>query len=407
MVAFHYPPYKGGSGVHRTSKLANFLPDHGWLPTVLTATHRAYPNAGNAQLDQGENRVRVIRAFALDTARHISFRNSYPRFLALPDRWASWWPNAVFAGLHLIRKEHPAVIWSTYPIATAHLIGLTLHRLTGTPWVADFRDPMTDFSYPPEPSVFRCYRWIERQTVQHSDRLIFTTESTRKMYLNRFPELTREKSIVIHNGYDENDFKDLPFPGTKLDNEPMRLVHAGALYPEERDPRPFFGAVTRLKQEGRLDAVSLRIELRATGVDSYYESMIRDYRIEDIVHLLPALPYRQALEDCASADGLLLFQAASCNHQIPAKVYEYLRLRRPILALTPGNSDTAVLLAETGGATITDIADEDLIYNTLPNFLSALMNNSHSLPDMNRTQCYTRKSQATEFASCFSSLSGK
>ncbi|WP_276678948.1 hypothetical protein [Nitrosomonas europaea] len=40
------------------------------------------------------------------------------------------------------------MIWSTYPIATAHLIGLTLQRLTGIPWMADFRDPMVQPDYP-------------------------------------------------------------------------------------------------------------------------------------------------------------------------------------------------------------------------------------------------------------------
>ena len=55
---------------------------------------------------------------------------------ALPDRWTSWFWGAVPAGLSLIRRYKPRVLWSTFPIATSHLIALTLHRLTGIAWVA-------------------------------------------------------------------------------------------------------------------------------------------------------------------------------------------------------------------------------------------------------------------------------
>jgi len=35
-----------------------------------------------------------------------------------------------------------------------------------------------------------------------------------------------------------------------------------------------------------------------------------------------------------AADALLVMQASNCNAQIPAKIYEYLRAGKPILALT-------------------------------------------------------------------------
>ena len=82
----------------------------------------------------------VERAFAVDAARHLAVRGRYPAIVARPDRWAAWWLGAVPRSLAMIRKYRPAAIWSTYPIATAHTIGQTLHRLSGLPWIADFRD---------------------------------------------------------------------------------------------------------------------------------------------------------------------------------------------------------------------------------------------------------------------------
>jgi glycosyltransferase involved in cell wall biosynthesis len=408
MVAFHYPPLRGSSGIQRTLKFSRHLLQYGWRPILLTANPRAYPAIGDDQLRDIPPNIVVRRAFALDAARHLALRGSYLKWMALPDRWVSWWLGAIPTGLRLVRRLRPQLLWSTYPIATAHLIGLTLHRITGIPWVADFRDSMTEDDYPPDPLIWRSYRWIEEQTVKYSARLVFTANSTRRMYLQRYPEIRSEQCLVIPNGYDEEDFEALNFPGPAQSSagRPLRLLHAGLIYPEERDPRPFFRALARLKREGSVCPATLRVDLRASGAESYFAAILRDLDIDDLVHLLPALPYRLSLQDCATADALLLFQAASCNHQIPAKVYEYLRLQKPVLALTLEEGDTAALLKETGGATIIDLADEGMLYAALPQFFAAVRNNVHPLPDHKTVIKYSRINQAGDLALCFSQLSG-
>src|SRR4029077_8827624 len=125
--------------------------------------------------------------------------------------------------------------------------------------------------------------------------------------------------------------------------------------------------------------------------ESSYEPMIRAEGIENLVHLLPPLPYRDALESSATAAGLLLFQAACCDHQIPAKVYEYLRLGKPILALTSHTGDTAALLQETGGATIVDLADEEAMFRAFPDFLDSLRKGDYPPASFETVQRYARR----------------
>ncbi len=400
MVAFHYPPYEGGSGVHRTLKFSKYLPEHGWQPIILSADPRAYPRVGAEQLAEIPNEAIVARAFALDTGRHLSLRGRYLRFMALPDQWASWWGGAVFTGLKLVRKCRPSIIWSTYPIATAHLIGLTLQRCTGLPWVADFRDSMTEENYPRDIWSRRTYRWIERRAVGRSSRLVFTTGSTKAMYLKRYPHMAPDRCVVIPNGYDEEDFAGLASVSSigGGSQRAFRLVHSGVIYPDDRDPTVFFKTLSRLKKNGQISSHGLRIELRASGSESYYSSLIHELGIGDLVYLLPAISHRAAIADCSQADALLLFQAASCNHQIPGKVYEYLRLSKPILALTPHQGDTAGVLKETGGATVVDLADETGIGFVLPEFIAQVRKGTHSSPDMDKVRCYTRKHQALELS---------
>ena len=99
IVADHFPPIAGSSGVLRALKLCRYLPENGWQPTVLTLNPRAYERTDPSQLSDIPPDVRVIRTFALDTKRHLSIRGRYFRRMALPDRWASWVLSAVPAGL--------------------------------------------------------------------------------------------------------------------------------------------------------------------------------------------------------------------------------------------------------------------------------------------------------------------
>jgi glycosyltransferase involved in cell wall biosynthesis len=409
MVAFHYPPCSQSSGIHRTLKFSRYLPKTGWNPIVLSAHPRAYESRSDDQLHDIPSGVPVVRAFALDTSRSLALRGYYPRWMALPDRFVSWWLGAVPAGLRLIRRHRPDAIWSTYPIATAHLIGLTLHRLTGLPWVADFRDSMVEEDYPQDRIQRRMFIWIERQAMSFASRVVFTAESTRRMYRTRYPDLSAERCLLIPNGYDEEDFADLNLGGSPSGGvgRPLHLIHTGLIYPEERDPTAFFAALSRLKRDGRIDAQRVQIDLRASGFEDRYSSTLRQLGIDDLVHLSPHQPYRRTLQGCMDADALLLLQGASCNHQIPAKAYEYLRAQRPILALTSEEGDTAALLKSTGGATIIDLACEEAIYSVFPKFLEVVRAGTHSLPPMSEVERFSRHSQAFDLGLALSALRGE
>ncbi|MBX3638145.1 MAG: glycosyltransferase, partial [Rubrivivax sp.] len=122
MVAYHFPPLAGSSGIQRTLRFVQQLPRFGWQPMVLTTQARAYEKTSDDLLPEVPDGTLVCRAFALDTARHLSIGGRYPGRLARPDRWITWRFDAVRQGLRLIREHRPDAIWSTYPIATAHRI---------------------------------------------------------------------------------------------------------------------------------------------------------------------------------------------------------------------------------------------------------------------------------------------
>lgn len=400
MVAFHFPPQAGSSGLLRSLKFCRYLPEFGWTPTVLTVEPRAYERVDETQLADIPGEVKVIRTLGLDTRRHLSIRGAYPRLLALPDRWSTWLASAVPAGLYAIKKHDIDAIFTTFPIATAVLIGYMLHRLTGKPWIVDLRDSMTEDNYPPDPTTRRLYRWIEGKAVRHASKILFTAPGAIRMYRERYPELQPERCLLLPNGYDETDFAGIV--PRRAPQRQIRLLHSGLIYPWERDPRPFFRALARLKAEAKITAADLSVELRACGAEADFQKDVAALDIGDLVHFLPPLPYRASLQDGADADALLLLQAECCDHQVPAKAYEYLRLNKPILALTTMLGDTAALLQQVGGATIVDLPDEDAIYEALPQFLQKVRAESHSRPSPHQMALFNRKSQARQLAEAFS-----
>jgi len=366
MLAFHFPPQRGSSGIQRTVKFAQYLPAHGWEPLVLSAHPRAYPDAGGAAY---AGPARVTRAFALDAARQLALRGRYSRLFALPDRWAAWVLGAVPAGLRLVRRERPALIWSTYPIASAHLAALVLHRLTGLPWIADLRDPMIDAVHPSDPWTRRAAAWVERQTVRHCSRAVCTTPGAVRSYRLRYPALPPERFCLIENGYDEEEFTSA-LPAPRPPDGPFRLLHSGIVYPLERDPGPLFAALARLQREGVLAAGDFRLVLRAPVHEALLAALAREHGVMDLVEIAPSLPYGAALGEMLAADGLLVLQAANCNDQVPAKLYEYLRAGRPVLALTDPLGDTAGVMRAAGIDTLAPLDDAEAIAAALARFLA-------------------------------------
>lgn len=407
MIAYHYPPVKGSSGIQRTLKFSTYLREHGWEPMVLTVDPRAYEQVSSDQMAEIPADIVVERAFALDTARHLAVAGRYWGWTAQPDRWVGWWPAAVWHGMRMIRRYRPDAILSTYPIATAHLIALALRRLSGLPWLADCRDSMTEPGYPTNPLTWKTNRRLEEAMVRNCSRAIFTTDGTRRMYAERYPDIPGSRWQVIENGYDEDNFREAE-QGLEIrpvgSGDRITLIHSGVLYPAERNPGPFFSALARMKAADPGGIGRLRVILRASGNEVEYASLLRKLGLDDTVHLAPPIDYKAALQEMLCADGLLLFQGSMCNHQIPAKLYEYFRAGRPILALTDPVGNTAAALRQAGVQNIADIADEADIIRCLRGFLDDLSAARLAGVSRDLASRHSRKSRTGELADLLGSV---
>ena len=381
IVAYHFPPLAGSSGIQRTLRFVQQLPRFGWRPVVLTAHPRAYERTRADLMSEVPREVPVIRAAAWDASRHFSFRGRYIAAFSRPDRWMSWRFDAIRQGLRTIEQFKPQAIFSTYPIATAHLIAAELQCRSGLPWLADFRDPMAQDGYPADRKTWKQYKQIEEHALLHAQACLFTTPSAAAEYRQRYPAAAH-KVRVLENGYDEETFAASAalHDGGPLVPGAKTLLHSGIVYPSERDPTQLMVALGRMHAQGRISAKTVRVRFRAAVAEELLQRLAEEHGVSAYVEVLPAIPYKDALSEMLRADGLLLLQASNCNAQIPAKIYEYLRAGRPIVCLADAAGDTVDALRRAGVMAHANLADPDAICTLLGRFLLTDASNEF-LPD--------------------------
>lgn len=366
VIAYHFPPENTSTGVLRTLKFTQYLGEHGWHSDVISVPQSLYRVTDPESVALIPAHVCVHRVWGADVAKSCSVRGVYPGALAFPDRYWPWMFAAVRKGLELIRSGRIDALYSTYPIPTAHLIGLWLKRRSGLPWVADFRDPWVESSIPP---VRRKAEGIlERAVVRNADRVLCTTPGMRRYLLQRYRDLPEEKFVTIPNGYDELDFCHL----TPTPSSAFEILYPGEISPTNRNPEPLLAAARMALDRGWLDPERLKLTFLGCGdygrSEAFQGALARHRLSQHTELIIKRIPYRDALRRLAGASVLVLLSEVLgtgspsettrewVRYTVPAKIYEYLRLGRPMLMLGTGDA-VAELLRDTGGAALLSPTD--------------------------------------------------
>jgi glycosyltransferase involved in cell wall biosynthesis len=153
--------------------------------------------------------------------------------------------------------------------------------------------------------------------------------------------------VSISNGYDPESFEANPVP--PLSGRSVDVTHLGEIY-ANRDPASFLEAIRGLGPENMPEGQSLRVRFfgRLGTSPHRVEDLIRDGGLEPVVELCGQIPYFESLRAMVRADVLLLLDSPGRRSGVPAKLYEYLGARRPILALAEPDGDVGWVLRESG-----------------------------------------------------------
>jgi glycosyltransferase involved in cell wall biosynthesis len=287
------------------------------------------------------------------------------RSIILPDDRVGWLPFALWAGWRLCQRPEtrPTVLLSSSFPHTAHLVGYILHRMTGVPWVADFRDGWTQNPYfgpPPRGIRHGIQHWLEKLVVRRAQGVIAVSEPI----VRHLQSLRREGSpvLLLPNGFDP---KDYPAEGS-VSVRPGTIVYTGTLF-GKRSPEGFFRAVAAVLQTKQDAALRLVFQ---TQLEPAYWDFAKELGIAQRLELLPMGSHSSALALQQQGDLLLLLEPDGPGAEImmTQKVFEYLGSGRPILAMVPEGA-CRELLKKTGGAWLTDPAGVKEAAGYLANWL--------------------------------------
>ena len=367
-IAYYFPP-AGGPAVQRTLQFVEHLSAWGWTPTVLTVREGSYPNRDPSLFDDVPPEVDVERTRSIDPL------NLYARLTAdpaddtdgipagslgrnpsswieriarwvranvfIPDARVGWWPFAVRRGRRLLQQHDFDAILTTGPPHSVHLIGRSLHRSSGLPWVADMRDPWTDISYyrelPHTRWAARMDAALERSVLHEADAVTTVSRSWRDLFTEKVPG----RYAVIENGFSADDVATLQ---GEVDPDRFVIAHVGKLY-ASRNPTALWAALADLRHDDTIPDLTVRL---VGSVDPVVRRSIEHYRLEPIVEFVPFLPHEEALQEMARSTLLLLViePFGHAEGMITSKLYEYLASERPVLGIGPAEGDADAILRQ-------------------------------------------------------------
>lgn len=367
IITYYWPP-NGGAGVYRWLKFSKYLPDNGWTPVVYTPSDPevvAHDPALEADVlphvevikrpitepfalykrFTGRKRTEKVQVGFLSEKAQGGWKEDLALWVRsnffIPDA-RMWWirPSARFLERYL--RTHPVdAVVTTGPPHSMHLIGLRLKKRLGVKWLADFRDPWTDIDFYPQLKLTRWadarHRRLEAEVLRTADRV--TTVSWH--WAQDLLRLGAPHVDVVTNGYDPDD---VPVPPVPVE-EDLGLVHIGSLSPTRNAPE-LWRALRALCDAD--PAFAARFKLRFVGpVDHSVVRSVEEAGLGAHLERLGRVTHEEAMREMQRARALLLMVNDTPNALgiLPGKLFEYLSVGRPVLAIGPRDGDVARVLS--------------------------------------------------------------
>jgi glycosyltransferase involved in cell wall biosynthesis/SAM-dependent methyltransferase len=427
-IAYIFPPV-GGSGVQRSLKFVKYLRDFGWEPVVVTVGNTKYPLRDEFLVSEIPEQIEIIRidektAVNLDYANkliqiyretinddnilneYVDLLNKSPneieRLLFIPDSYILWASEVIDKLDDKCDLNEIDLIYTTSGPYSDHIIGNILKKKYNKPWVADFRDEWTNNPYNnsnKEDLMYRINYAMEKNIVELADQIITVTPASTDNYKQIF-NIKEEKINTITNGYDEIDFLNIQ---NNNKNNKFTIIHNGLLY-SIRTPLTVMKSIKNLIESGKIDKSKIQMIF---GFTENLENWIKyrdDLGLKDIIKFLDYMPHDKSLEECSNSDALLLIVGPGEKNKsvYPGKIFEYLRLCKPIIALSPKDSIIEKLLDETNRGKNVDFNDingiEECILNMYNNWQEETKYKLHITADINK---YERKKLTQRLSEIF------
>lgn len=439
-IAYLFPPI-GGSGVQRSVKFVKYLRDEGYEPVVLTVGKNVHnQDIDKEMLNDIPEDVQIVRIndelkniMDLSDMEQQEIINLYygvvqseewiDNYIAvvnnntddirselIPD-YHMYWVNNVLKDIeYKININEIDLVFTTGCPYSTYFLGYYIKKKYNIPWVMDDRDAWIANDYLSEIEWFKgkmaTYDLefeLNKKLVENADRIITVAEKIKNDYIGKF-NITNDIIKVITNGYDENDF-DRCFSTDKKDK--FTLCYNGWVY-LDRNPEIVLNVINELIKDGDIEnekiqwifngVVQQDVYIRLKGTDKYNILKFNGY-----------LEHKESLRVAASADALIVFGGIGEGTKViyTGKIFEYIRLKRPIISLSSVGGVLEQILHTTGCGENYDYHDIKGIKNEILKLYKKWLEGRLDItPDDKVVMKYDRKNLTKNLAEVFNEVLG-
>jgi glycosyltransferase involved in cell wall biosynthesis len=359
IIANEFPPM-GGSGIQRSSKFVKYLPSMNVEPIVITKAYVGTLRDDTLIKELPKNlKIHALKPFDL---LHQKGLLSLPlkaigRFLMIPDAEYLWQRMNRNEVLGILDAEKIDCVYTTSFPYSSHLLGLYLKsKRPSIRWVVDFRDEWTNNPYYADMPWMRFRlpfeRRLEKQICEHCDFFITNTPFMLKNSLRDYPVLT-DKSTFIPNGYDPEDF--IPFDNKEKQAEKFTITYTGSLY-GRRNLMEFFTALQNAINSKRISLANLEVRIVGNIAPDVLQGFKSEYQLGDSLVAYGYMTHHESIRKLYQSHVLLLSMGSGkgLENFYSGKVFEYIRVDRPILATVPEKGAAASVIRETRTGIVVD-----------------------------------------------------
>ena len=354
IISFFFQPFNT-IGAVRVSAWVKYLQDRGYVVHVVTAKRNRnlnlsiakninihyvkWPNADRLlNLSEKYPRCRLLWFLA-----RLANRLAIPSATTLPEGGIAVWRFfALRKAKQIIKNNNIGLIYTSSGPVSSAIIGSKLAKKFNLPWIPEFRDLWAKNVYV-KSNKFNLKR--EKKVLAHSSQIV----AINKMLKIELEGVHGKPVKVVYNGF---VYKN-ELPVSK--NKKLVISYLGTIIPEKRDPSVLFQAIGGLFKEGKISSHDLIVNFYGYG-STYLKSLIRKYNLDDIIKNKGYVSFKESIEIQKNSNILLLL---SWNNRLdqatPGKLFEYIGMKKPILAICyPG--EIKEILDKTGtGIIINDV----------------------------------------------------
>jgi glycosyltransferase involved in cell wall biosynthesis len=424
LISFIFPP-AGGIGVQRNLKYVKYLSQLNWQTFVLTMKADYYFLQDKTLMKDIPINTKIFSTECLKPKQKLFFwQESNPesdpksykklyelitRFIEkefiIPDKWIGWIPFALIKGSEILKNNKIDVILCSGPSFTSFIVGFILSKKTKLPLVLDYRDGWFLDAHRKTSSINflknTIDHYLEKVILKQCSNAIFVSNHLLNLYRNKF-NFIKNKSIVISNGFDKADLLENKQASIKQNNK-IIISHVGGCDPSARKPLIILYLKileTILKNNPKLKD---KLQIQFVGIVSQdIREQIQKHHLENVIKTINFVPHNKAIKFMQNSDALLLFSILSTNNKaiLTGKLFEYLMVKKPILAFTPIDSAASQVIQETKSGIVVDCETEttDVMVDKVSDFIDKIISNDFNIDNNKFIAKYERKELTKKLA---------